>query len=223
MNQDDQATDQDGGTQPDQNADQPGAQTATKTEEPTVTQAQLAELESRKDREIAAVRKGLAQYKLDAEIRAARETENAAASADRAAIADGTLTETQATQRADRRQAQADQDRADAEAREIDIETYKQLVTEGGQLGRYVHALKVSKEHGLTPEDAEAIEKDMTLTSKPEMNLRAREIAQDRKEADAKGTETFDQGLTGNKGPSIADMSAAEKISYGLAHPAKTK
>tara|TARA_R110002167_G_scaffold82675_1_gene225453 strand:+ start:1230 stop:1418 length:189 start_codon:yes stop_codon:yes gene_type:complete len=57
---------------------------------------------------------------------------------------------------------------------------------------------------------------DKTLTTPEMMQIKAREIQLDQREANAVGTENFDAGQRGSASIEVNDMSPIEKISAGL-------
>jgi predicted HNH restriction endonuclease len=214
--QDDVALGADGGTQPasdDLRADdQPGAET-TKEEAKTFTQTQVSAMQSESDQTISNLRKGAAQYALNEEIRNAQATEVTKATADSRLVADGMITEGDAANRAVQRQKEASDAQAQRESISQDLQAHAALLVEGNQLGRYVEAHKLAKELKLTSEEADALEADVTITSKDQMRLRAERLSMDKEK---KGNEKFDSGQVGSKGASVDQMSSQEKIAHGL-------
>lgn len=204
----------DGGTQPgpEQNAgDQPGA--GSRVEEKTFTQTQVSAMQSESDRQIAELRRGAAQYAMNEEIRNARAVEASRATDDRRLVDEGSITETDAAQRSQKRQTEAEQTIRQQATMNQDVEIYRQILVDGAQAGRWTEAQRLAKEFKLTPEDADVLEADATLTSKDGMRLRAERIAFDKEK---KGNERFDSGQVGSKGVSVDQMSSQEKISQGL-------
>ena len=207
-----QVGEQPGETQVDQEPvkTQPGV----KAEPRTYTEQQWTERDSARDREVAEARRIAGEQALQAEIARAEAFEAQAQSKDRQAIDAGEITEAEAQQRQQtrietwqqdmsRRQRMAQEDKA---RRDFDTEAYVKL--------RIIVADDLATKYGVSRND---LLKDKSLTNAGVMEIRARELKIEMKEAALKGSETYDLGLQGRTGVDLSNMSLAERteLAYG--------
>jgi hypothetical protein len=147
-----------------------------------------------------------------------REAENQAQAKDRQEVEDGEITQGQAQQRQQTRYQGWQQEIMRRQTVAQDQAEHVKLVAENEDMARVRTADLLAKDHGV---EMDVLLADKSLTTGPAMEIKARELAIDKKMAELKGFESFDSGQSGGSGVSVANMSALEKISYGVAHPPK--
>ena len=159
---------------------------------------------------IAALRDQASQSNLQAQIDRVEAANQAELAADQQSIEDGNLTAADATQKALNRQQNAQKAVEDI-AR--NARGYQQEVDQG-LIARLGVAQEVAAQYDGV--DANVLNLDKTLTTPEMMQIKAREIQLDQREANAVGTENFDAGQRGSASIEVNDMSALEKVSAGL-------
>jgi len=183
----------------------------------TYTQKEWSEREAAKDKEIAEVRKFLAQQALAQEIAQAQAAEAQAQAADRRDVETGEITEADASQRP-RQRFQAWQQEM---ARRQQQGAFERAQAETNEGLRFLSAHKMAEEHGV---DVKELLADQTLTTPILMEAKALKLALEKAKAELKGRgETFDSGQVGNLGRNVEAMSAEEKIRYGLTQPTRKR
>ena len=217
--------DEAGEIQPDQ-LEQPGAErqdgTEDQTAEPTdqtaaptdqtaaerqFSQQEVAAIQAAKDTENEKLRQALFQYALNEEIRRAQAEEDQHASRDQQMVSEGQLTLQEATQRSQertaerQRQIQSQQEQAQVEQQS------RQIQAKGEEIGRVLAAQDFGKKYGVDPE---VLIKDTSITTPELMEVKARSMQLDAREAKLKGHESFDRGQVGGRGPDLNDMSPSE-------------
>lgn len=198
-------------------AEQTVEEAPEKKEEPTpprtYSEEEWAKRQSTMDQALAASNQRVVQLTSQAQIDAAKATEDLALAQDHQAVEGGEITEAQAAQNATRRRQEA--------ARQWEtnqqLAVAQQAIAQGEQASRILVAQKLGKKYGV---DAEALMNDASLTSGELMELKASNLKTERLETEAKAaktpTEIFDSGLLGSMGSSVDSMSPEEKILYGL-------
>ena len=159
---------------------------------------------------IAALRDQASQSNLQAQIDRVEAANQAELAADQQSIEDGNLTAADATQKALNRQQNAQKAVEDI-AR--NARGYQQEV-DAGLIARLGVAQEIAAQYDGV--DANVLNLDKTLTTPEMMQIKAREIQLDQREANAVGTENFDAGQRGSASIEVNDMSPIEKISAGL-------
>jgi len=159
---------------------------------------------------IAALRDQASQSNLQAQIDRVEAANQAELAADQQSIEDGNLTAADATQKALNRQQNAQKAVEDI-AR--NARGYQQEV-DSGLIARLGVAQEIAAQYDGV--DANVLNLDKTLTNPEMMQIKAREIQLDQREANAVGTENFDAGQRGSASIEVNDMSPIEKISAGL-------
>jgi hypothetical protein len=197
-------------------AEKPASKTYSQ-EEWDVREHAVTEARANSDKQVAQARKIVAEAALRQQI---NESEAQHVAWDRQAVEEGEITEAQVRQRQQSRLAGWKQEfnnrrqvaKAQADHQEMEVETQA--------LARTLLAHKLAKDHGIA---ASLLLADQTLTSGEAMENKARSLNLDKREAEMKGSETFDSGQVGSRGVQIDSMSPEKKISWALAHPTKRR
>ena len=220
---------------PDHEADGTPPETTSEVEqkvEPKVEPALatvIAERDALKESERVAqqaaadARNKLAQAALTAQTERREAEERAARVKDAADVESGDITASDALKRADARQAAATEADTTATEKANTERLLAQVFGEQGvvaRAGRLDAALEYAETHGI---DYKVLLNDASLTTEAAMELKAKELALEKKEQDAEGTETYDQAQSGAVTRNVDDMSAIEKVNYGLTHPPRTR
>jgi hypothetical protein len=166
------------------------------------------------DQQLGQARQAIASNALRQQI---FDAENKSLAEDSQSVEDGEMTQRQANQRQHQRQETIRQQMHSRQILAQERAKHAELVSESEELARWRVADILAKEHGV---DADALLADKTLTAE-KMEIKAERLALEKERASIKGVEKFDSGQQGSVGVSTANMSAVEKINYGLAHPPK--
>jgi len=220
-----QAEVQDGDTQPEPTPEpeQPGAAEPQpqdeKPAERVYSQKEWSERESAKDKEASDLREQVSQLAMKAQIAEATKLESEARTKDQKDIDDGKITEDEARQRQQYRQADA------------------QMQPKREQMGRLMAAQDFGDKYNINPFE---LLKDKSLKTPDEMEAKAKQMSQGALEAERKkvsdeledlkaeikaikeGSPKFDQGQSGTTGSALPDT-AKGKIKAGWEELSKKK
>jgi hypothetical protein len=183
----------------------------------TYTQAEWSARESAKDKEISETRRQLLTLAQQVEQDRVEQMELGYRTADARAVDDGEITQSEAAQRQQLRYSDA----RDQATRTRERTAHQQMMVEGEAWARFRVAEELAKQFGV---DAKVLTEDQSLQSGPAMEMKARELALDKREAELKGTETYDAGQPGGRpGVGFDSMSPEDKIGWALDHPPKPR
>lgn len=179
----------------------------------TYSEAEVASIQSALDRKISDANNISGRLAMELSAERAQRAEQMARVNDAQLVEDGELTQQDANARAQNRQNTAQQAKVMQQERAQLQEAY--ISTENSL--RIVAATELAKEYGI---EAKALLEDAAMTP-GQMENKARELSLDKREAALNPRETFDGGggASGAGGGALDNMSAEEKIVYGLAHP----
>ena len=196
---------------------QAGAEEAPKLR--TYSQEEWSKRESEKDTEIGGLKNTLSQAAMRAQIAEQQLTETTAQAKDQNEVDQGLLTEVEAKQR--------QQERVRAIQAQPRIEA----------MGRLMAAQDFGERYGINPYE---LLNDKSIQTPKAMEAKAKEISQATSDAEKlkvsdevdelkarikvleEGEPRFDRGQSGTSGASVDQMSAEDKVKYGLTHPKKT-
>lgn len=183
---------------------------AEKTEGRTFTEAEWTAREKAREQEIVGIQQQLAEITRRSQEAIQAIREEAASALDARAVADGEITQAEATARQQRRAAEAAEQLQRAQERQA----HARMMAEGERVGRIVAAYDLAQEFGV---DAAALLNAPDISNVVEMKILARQLALDKREAELKGTETYDKGpvQSGASGP----KSYVDKLKSGAALP----
>lgn len=181
--------------------------------EKTYSEAQWRERETARNREVADYRQALAQTVLQAQIRSLQDQEAQSQAQDARAVDTGEITQEQAQQRQQQRiagyrqQMQFQQQREEMGGR---LEVAQAVLGRAEAAGRILAAQDLAKTYEV---DSAELLKDKAIVNYPQMEAAAAKLALRK----AKGApETFDSGHVGGTRRNVDQMSAEEKVAYGL-------
>ena len=195
--------------------DSGGTEPETKSEdEPrTYTQEEVAAIKKSGDERDAASKETIAKQAREFQIRELQRIEAGHQTKDQADVDAGDITETEATQRREARITSIKTEIANAEAEQA----RNTAMAEANYYARARTAEELATKYGI---DGPTLFNEESLTSTAMMEIKARELSLDKREAAAeagkKGDESFDSNLAGGGGSSIETMSADDKIRAGL-------
>jgi len=184
-------------------------------EEVSALKQAIAQREADSDRRVNQLQQQRAEEQMRQQI---ADVEGRAQAEDRRAVEDGEITEAQARDRTQKRltdyrqEIQQRQALAEGEARLAQVNAAVQV------RARYELAGLFADEYGV---DAKVLLGDKSITTGPQMEIKAARLAADAAKAAQKGSETFDSGQQGSAGPgqAVNDLDGIGKINYALAHP----
>jgi hypothetical protein len=192
-------------------------------EQRTYTETEFAEAVGTRDRRNAQSRQALAQMALEADVARAETAEERAIGVDSKRVSDGELTQGEAESRSRDRIHQAaeeikvGQNRNMERARESAArETLNHQMRAGDDLGVLFKTAEASKKHGVDLLDlTDRVTKDRP-SHPTEIDMIAREMKLEAKEAARPGEKKYDSGRSSGSGASMNDLSPGDKIRRGI-------
>lgn len=175
----------------------------------TEREEQRGKGEAAKDREIAGLRKAIAEQALQFEIAQAEDR-------DKKAVVDGELTEEEATKRSQSRK----DDVSRRQTLQQQMAMAQRVMADAEQYGRVLAARDFGEKYGVDPKE---LLKDPDIKTPEQMELKAIKFEREKLQAKQVAPETYDSGQVGIKGQSLDGMTPEEKILYALNRPQKKK
>lgn len=176
---------------------QPQAEAKPPEPEKTYTQEQWSKRESEKDTEVAQIKEQMMQQAMQAELLGKQRAETEAKTKDQKDVEEGTITQSEASQKEQARQQQRQQQQTMAQAQT----TLRQMAQQTEQYGRVLAARDFGKEYELNEEQIAELLSDKDMKTPGDMRAKAANLALERTRGELKKSKeappNFDQGLSG--------------------------